>query len=413
MDIAVLRGPAHVVEVANQRLRTAASTDPVGRPAREIFHDVLGQRILDLLDNAFLTGERLALHDLPVEWHRGHGLVTGHVNLVLEPLRDAEGRTVGVFMVLHDITDAVRDRAEVDLAAAERSTILSHIDLGVLVVDAGGRPVLVNDAAERAIGGALESTRPLLPQLAARWRLVDANGCPISPDRLPLTLALRGETVPPMAVAAEPREGGERRVVQVAAAPLVDATGRVRAAMATFGDRVLSAGHPALLELAERSMDALRRLREVAMNTGTAFDRASIGIIVANLVRGLIQVDAAAVFVASERTGTLRLLADDNLSTRPRIIDVPFGVGVSGVAHATARPVRVRDYAAWPHALPELVGVISSGMAVPLLDATRSIGAIAVHTIAERTFTDEEEWALTRIASEAVALVRPRANLSP
>lgn len=412
LHLAVLRGPDHIVEVANTLFRLAAGVEVVGRPAREAFQQVLGSRILDLLDHVYRTGERLALSELPVEWENGDGVSAGYMNVVLEPLRDDDGRTIGLFVLVHDVTDTVRGRSENDLAIPLRSTILSRIELGVIIIDREGRPILVNDAARRAIASTVESSHPLLPQLAARWRFADTTGQPLSPERMPLTLALRGETIPRATIVAEHRAGGERFVIEVAAAPLLDADGNVRAAIATFSDRIASAGHPALLELTERSAQALRWLREVAMNTGTAFDRGAIANIVANLVRWIIKADAAAIFVTSERTGTLRLLADDNLITRPRVIEVPFGLGVSGVAYATGAPVRVPEYATWSHALPELIGVIQSGMAVPMLCPAGVIGALAVHTIAQRVFTDEEEWVLTRIATETAGLINGHADVS-
>lgn len=407
MQIAVMRGPDHVVEVVNPLLRETANTDPVGRPARTVLRDVLGRRILDLLDHVYETGERIALHELPVEWSRGGTQTTGHADLVLEPRRDERGQTDGIFMLVHDVTSAVRARSRADLALTRDSAILARTTLGVLIVDQEYRPLLVNDAAEQVMGGTLEATRPLDPQLMAHWKFLDEAGQPLPREHRPLVRALRGETVARTTVVAQRDGWSEPMSLEVSAAPLLDADGHVRAAIATFGERRESQAHPALLELTERVAQALRRLREVAVSTGMAFDRVAIANIVANMVRWLIQADAAAIFVASERTGTLRLLADDNLSTRPRITEIPIGVGVSGVAYARGIPVRVSAYASWPHALPELLPVIRSAMAVPLLRATIPFGVIAVHTVAERTFADEEEWALVRIASEAAALVDP------
>lgn len=405
LHIAILVGPDHVVHATSRMLRDVVGADAVGRPGREVLTPLLGRVVLDLADRAYRTGERIVADELALEPQPGRAPAGERVRVLASPLRGRDGAVDGVFLLFCTSDDLAEDREALHLAIEERSTILRRTDLAVVVVDQEGRPLVANGAARARLPRAIDPTRPLIGQVIEHWRFADPAGAALPEDALPLARALRGETVEAVPVVAQ-ADGDERSVVlYVSAAPLVDAEGRQRGAIAIVDDRTIAGSHPALLELAERAVEALRRLREVSANTKIAFDQTPIATVVATLARGLVRADAAAVFLASERTGTLRLLSDDNLRTRPRVIEVPFGSGAAGVAYVTHRPVRVEDYPAWAHRLPDLDGVVQSAMAVPLSVGGRPIGVLAVHTITRRVFTDEEEWSLVRLADETGPLL--------
>ncbi len=77
--------------------------------------------------------------------------------------------------------------------AAERAAILSQLAEGVVVADAGGRVVFVNEAARRLHGASLEVAPEDLPR---HGQALTMDGRPHPPEELPLSRAvLKGEAV--------------------------------------------------------------------------------------------------------------------------------------------------------------------------------------------------------------------------
>ncbi len=105
--------------------------------------------------------------------------------------------------------------------AAELQSILNTMVEGVLVSDAQGEIVLVNQSGARLLGiGGGDLPRLRLEDLPARFQMRDADGNPLARDRLALERALRGETV--LAVDEVVRPLGSRRdaLIRVSAAPI-------------------------------------------------------------------------------------------------------------------------------------------------------------------------------------------------
>ncbi len=121
-------------------------------------------------------------------------------------------------------------------AAAERAAVIEHIPSGVVVVDAAGQIVLMNEAG-REISGISPDPQQPLPNQAEAFRLRDPDsGLAIPPEATPIGRALAGETVHDFEYAfTRPGEYGER-LVQASAVPLHDAEGVVTAALAVFSD---------------------------------------------------------------------------------------------------------------------------------------------------------------------------------
>ena len=115
--IAVVRGPRHVYELANQGyLRLVGRDDIIGRPGREALPELDDQGIWALVDRVYETGEPYVAHELQVALNRlGSGaLDEGFFNFVLQPLKDARGRTEGVLVHAVEVTGMVVARRSLD-----------------------------------------------------------------------------------------------------------------------------------------------------------------------------------------------------------------------------------------------------------------------------------------------------------
>jgi PAS domain S-box-containing protein len=126
------------------------------------------------------------------------------------------------------------------------AAVLEQIPDGVIVADADGRIVLVNEAAAR-----LHGTKRLgvgLDGYSQAYGLFTLDGRPFPPDELPLARAVAGETVTDARWAIRRPDG--REVVAIGTArPLLDDAGRPRGAILTLRDD--SARHRAELAVAE------------------------------------------------------------------------------------------------------------------------------------------------------------------
>jgi PAS domain S-box-containing protein len=136
-QIAVVRGPEYVFEFANPRyLASAGGREVLGRPALQVFPELASQGFREMLDTAYHGGEPLSLEEVPAAVDRdGTGVMEeGYYNLVLQPLRDAEGKVEALLSHTIDVTGQVRARREVEekaeqLARAARALEASNQEL--------------------------------------------------------------------------------------------------------------------------------------------------------------------------------------------------------------------------------------------------------------------------------------------
>jgi PAS domain S-box-containing protein len=148
---------------------------------------------------------------------------------------------------------------ELALERARFEAILAQMPQGVVVADVNsGRISLVNTQMERILG------EPLVPGveiLSLELPSFHINGQPMNASELPLARALQGETVHGEEFEIE-RKGGDRAVVQQSAAPILDRTGRVVAAVLTVDDltgkRLAEAEVRRLSSAAANAREALR-----------------------------------------------------------------------------------------------------------------------------------------------------------
>jgi PAS domain S-box-containing protein len=120
--ICVLRGPDHVVEMANDAYRQLVGfRDLVGRPLREAVPEAAEQGYLRILDRVLETGETFVGSELPITLQRSPGAPAEErfVTFVYQALTEPDGSRSGVFVHGVDMTDQVRARKELESVRAE------------------------------------------------------------------------------------------------------------------------------------------------------------------------------------------------------------------------------------------------------------------------------------------------------
>ncbi|MCG2615098.1 PAS domain-containing protein [Terrimonas sp. NA20] len=124
----VLKGPQHIVAIANERMIRLW-----GKPKKQVMHrpifdglpDARGQGLEDLLDKVYATGTRFTAQERPVELLRDGAMETVYQNFVYEPLRDSKGEIEGVIAVTIDVTEQVMARLQLE-EAEERARLATE-----------------------------------------------------------------------------------------------------------------------------------------------------------------------------------------------------------------------------------------------------------------------------------------------
>ena len=163
--------------------------------------------------------------------------VGGDPDLIPRPAAVLAGTLV---FEVRDVTEVTRLSAEreqllleLTLERARFEAILAQMPQGVVVADVGSRRVsLINTQMERILG---EPLVPGVPISALELPSFRPDGQPLSAAELPLTRALAGETIHGEEFEIQ-RPDGNRAVVQESAAPILNRTGQVVAAVLTVDD---------------------------------------------------------------------------------------------------------------------------------------------------------------------------------
>ena len=124
--MAFLRGRDHVFDMANLAYQQLTGDRPVlGKPVREALPEVVAQGFVGLLDNVFKTGEPFLGRSVSIDLQGAGGqLEQRYLDFIYQPIRDAIGTVVGIFVQGHDITE--QKRAEAALRDSEQA--LRHLN---------------------------------------------------------------------------------------------------------------------------------------------------------------------------------------------------------------------------------------------------------------------------------------------
>jgi len=137
--IAIMRGPALVVELANAAVAAFWGRLPeqvLGRPFFEALPDTAGQGFEQLLGEVLRTGQSVSITEAPVQLDRAHtGQPTqAYVNFVFQPLRDEYQAVTGLIAIGTEVTAQVRARQQVE--ALNKQLTRTNTDLDTFVYSA-------------------------------------------------------------------------------------------------------------------------------------------------------------------------------------------------------------------------------------------------------------------------------------
>jgi PAS domain S-box-containing protein len=118
MLVLVLRGPRHVIELANPPVCAAwqhAEAGLLNKPLLDVLPELRDQVFLDLLDDVYKTGRPYVGTETPAHLVRSDGAhATVYFDFAYSPFRNAEGQIDGVFVIASDVTEQVLARNQID-----------------------------------------------------------------------------------------------------------------------------------------------------------------------------------------------------------------------------------------------------------------------------------------------------------
>lgn len=223
------------------QLVSAPTASVVGTPLSRLLGPEASDAIHALCHRAERSGEVMASPEL--EWTLP-GQTVRHVTCTVSPLGSGAGPAVGSGLVTGpesvqpgfvltaaDITEAVASREEARRLAALQAAILEQLPSGVVVVDADGRTLVVNDMARRL--------RPALTDPSAehvrQGPRHTQSGQPLRPDELPLARALTGERIVDLDYRQEGADGTDVWI-RASAAPLRTRRDEISGAVSVYTD---------------------------------------------------------------------------------------------------------------------------------------------------------------------------------
>ena len=172
---AILSGPEFVFEFVNEAYtRLFSERDYIGRTVREVFQDLEGQGIFELLEQVYETGERFVADGIPIRLQPSADDPPRDLRLdfIYEPIKDAAGRTTGLFAQGNDVTARTLAEEAVRATWEKERFLVALGDSLRLMSD----PAELVAATTRALGERLGATRVVYSDIVEAGEVAVTEG---------------------------------------------------------------------------------------------------------------------------------------------------------------------------------------------------------------------------------------------
>jgi len=130
----LLKGPAFVVEIANERmfrLWGKSRREMIDKPIFEGLPEARDQGFEEILNNVYATGQSFSGEATRIALPRGGSIQNVFVNFLYEAYRDADGTISGVIAVASDVTEQAKARQRVEELVDERTRALAESNMNL------------------------------------------------------------------------------------------------------------------------------------------------------------------------------------------------------------------------------------------------------------------------------------------
>ena len=131
VGIFTFRGPDQVIELANPTalaILGRTTEEILNKPLLEAVPEVSEQRIKELLDGVFYSGESFVGNEIPATFLRENQPVTKYFDFVYHPWRNEREQIVGVIAVGIDVSERIKARREIEAKNNELTLTNEHLD---------------------------------------------------------------------------------------------------------------------------------------------------------------------------------------------------------------------------------------------------------------------------------------------
>jgi PAS domain S-box-containing protein len=132
VGITILRGPNHVVEMANEaylKLVGREESPFVGRPLFDSLPEVK-ESVSELLDSVYNTGIPFHGNELPVPINRYGKPEIFYFDFLYHPLKEEDGKISGIIVTVTEVTEKVEARKKTELNEERLNIIVEASELG-------------------------------------------------------------------------------------------------------------------------------------------------------------------------------------------------------------------------------------------------------------------------------------------
>ena len=242
-----------------------SDTEVVGGTDADLFGPEDAGRLASLKRRVLETGEVLREEVTVTPGGTRHVL-----DMTLEPLRDADGRIVGIAGTAVDATGRVQVEEALLLERDKLRAVIDNVDVGIGITDPEGTTLSMNAEGLRIHGFSSEAEMfAELGRYAEEFELRYPDGRPMPLEDWPTSRAMRGEYVHGYDVILIRRESREQKYISYSAVPIHDSRGRVILRVFNMADLT---GQKRVEQELRESEERFRRI----------FEEAGIGILIAD-----------------------------------------------------------------------------------------------------------------------------------
>lgn len=129
--IAMYSGKEHVVTMVNPMWEKVLNrTGPVGRKVAELFPEIVGSGLIEILDEVYATGRAYVGNEtqIAIDRHGNGTLETTWWNFVFQPIAGEDGQTTDIFVHAVEVTEQVRARHGVEEKAEELARLARALE---------------------------------------------------------------------------------------------------------------------------------------------------------------------------------------------------------------------------------------------------------------------------------------------
>ena len=393
-SISLLRGPEHVVELANAgalALWGRSADDVVGKPLRQVLPEIASQDFPAILDEVYRSGDAFVGDQMAVRLGRvgEDRLATRYVNAVYSPTRDADGAVDGVTSFTLDVTAQVEARKRAAESEEQFRQLIDNLPDLAWHARPDGFIEFFNRRWYEYTGTTLEQMRgegwtsvhraDFIDAVVERWRSAVVSG-----ESFEMEFPLRGA-------------GGTYRWFLTRARPLRDTDGRIVRWVGTNTD----------IDARRRALEAMDLLAQTSAVLSSTLDYEEtitriaelavprVGELCAVYLRGDggVRTHVATAHGNGEMVRVLRAVREERFFPE----NVPFGYAeVVRTGRTELQPhVGVELYRDWvrnPEHLAELLAMnLRAWIGVPLTRQGHTIGALFFAVTTEgRTYTADD-----------------------